>query len=105
MNWFLFYSDYKIIIWFFIEWEYSYVWKFLRGLTLPYPDLYDKGYTSLGSQSNTLPNPNLAKKNGTFEPAFKLQDGALERAGRGKKASWFVSPKSQYCLVKYLFKR
>ena len=96
MNWFLFYSNYKII-WFFIEWEYSYVWKFLRGLTLPYPDLYDKGYTSLGSLSNTLPNPNLAKKNGTFEPAFKLQDGALERAGRGKKGSWFVSPKSQYC--------
>ena len=72
---------------YFIEWEYSYVWNFLRGLTLPYPDLYDKGYTSLGSQSNTSPNPNLANKNGTFEPAFKLQDGALERAGRGKKAS------------------
>ena len=69
-----------------LEWEYANVWKFLRGLTLPYPDLYDKGYTSLGGKSNTVPNPNLALKDGKFQPAFKLEDGNLERAGRGKRA-------------------
>ena len=74
----------------FLEWEYSYVWNFLRGLTLPYPDLYDKGYTSLGSRSNTSPNPNLATNDGKYQPAFKLQDGSLERAGRGKKVPWYL---------------
>merc|ERR1712107_420103 len=61
-----------------LDWEYTFVWKFLRGLTLPYPDLYDKGYTSLGGRSNTVPNPNLATKDGQFQPAFKLEDGNLE---------------------------
>ena len=68
-----------------LDWEYKHVWMFLRGLTLPYPVLYDQGYTSLGSRTNTLPNPNLAIANGKFRPAYDLEDGSLERAGRGKK--------------------
>ena len=31
-----------------INWEYEHVWLFVRGLFLPYPKLYDEGYTSLG---------------------------------------------------------
>ena len=72
-----------------IHWKYSDVWTFIRGLTIPYPTLYDNGYTSLGSRSNTLPNPNLAftddKGRKLYKPAYELQDGSLERAGRIKK--------------------
>jgi FAD synthetase len=71
-----------------LEWEYKQVWTFLRGLTLPYPTLYDHGYTSLGNKRNTCPNPNLAisaddLENTKFKPAYQLEDGSLERAGRG----------------------
>ena len=48
-----------------------------------------QGYTSLGSLSNTIPNPALRNPDGTFRPAHALQDGALERQGRtsGKHSS------------------
>lgn len=69
-----------------MDWNYQHVWTFLRGLTLPYPILYDQGYTSLGAKTNTCPNPHLAIPNSNqFKPAYELLDGSLERAGRGKK--------------------
>ena len=71
-----------------LDWEYQDVWSFLRGLSLPYPRLYDQGYTSLGGRSNTSPNPDLIfideKGVQKFKPAYDLQDGSQERAGRGE---------------------
>lgn len=65
-----------------LDWSYSHVWTFLRGVGLPYCTLYDEGYTSLGDTQNTLPNPALRLSDGSYAPAYKLEDGSLERAGR-----------------------
>jgi len=73
-----------------LPWRYQDIWKFLRGLSIPYPGLYDKGYTSLGSPDNTEPNPALryTDERGVvqYHPAYMLEDGSLERQGRKKKA-------------------
>ena len=69
-----------------LHWDYHHVWIFLRGLTLPYPIYYDQGYTSLGGIHNTSPNPNLVQDDGLkAKPAYELEDGTLERAGRISK--------------------
>lgn len=84
-----------------LQWTYSDVWNFLRCPLLrsgtssappyvggfqhgvPYCKLYDQGYTSLGSQYNTVPNPTLKMPNDlSYKPAYLLTDGSLERAGR-----------------------
>jgi len=69
-----------------LSWSYSNIWTFLRSLSLPYPNLYDNGYTSLGSPTNTVPNPALAytteKGEKRFKPAYELEKQELERQGR-----------------------
>lgn len=70
---------------------------------VPYCLLYDQGYTSLGSTFNTLPNPELRVEEeegegevgtvgdgtakGRWKPAYMLQDGTMERAGRVENSS------------------
>ncbi|BGP30392.1 3'-phosphoadenosine 5'-phosphosulfate sulfotransferase [Rhodotorula toruloides] len=105
-----------------LDWSYGDVWAFLRAETLTLGDggggkeekrrglewceLYDYGYTSLGSTHNTFPNPLLratasgpisrpssptgsAAKGvgqlqplGGWRPAWELEDESAERAGR-----------------------
>ncbi|EFJ40692.1 hypothetical protein VOLCADRAFT_99481 [Volvox carteri f. nagariensis] len=65
-----------------IDWTYHDVWVFLRATHVPYCSLYDHGYTSLGGTGNTLPNSALRSSDGSYEPAYKLADGRLERVGR-----------------------
>jgi FAD synthetase len=65
-----------------LDWGYGDVWRFLKIGALPYCTLYDRGYTSLGSPSTTLPNAALQRGDGTFAPAHELADGRLERQGR-----------------------
>jgi len=52
---------------------------------LPYCSLYDEGYTSLGTVLDTLPCPALARDDGSFHPAYTLEDWDQERAGRTRK--------------------
>lgn len=69
-----------------LYWNYGHVWHFLRNYNLPYCNLYDEGYTSLGKISDTRPNPALRRSDSTEEvyfPAYMLEDWSLERAGRG----------------------
>lgn len=74
-----------------LEWSYQDIWTYLQVLKIPYCVLYDQGfeirdsdfrYTSLGSTTNTQPNPKLQRSDGTFSPAYCLEDGSFERLGR-----------------------
>ncbi|WWC85694.1 uncharacterized protein L201_000560 [Kwoniella dendrophila CBS 6074] len=67
-----------------LHWTYADVWDFLLELKVPYCSLYDEGFTSLGSTTNTSPNPLLRNPNtkSGWDPAYKLKDASQERAGR-----------------------
>ncbi|KAL4424331.1 hypothetical protein ABPG75_001632 [Micractinium tetrahymenae] len=65
-----------------LEWSYHDVWGFLQLAAVPYCCLYDQGYTSLGSVSNTERNSALRLEDGSYAPAHMLPDARLERAGR-----------------------
>lgn len=70
-----------------VRWSYADVWRFLRRYELPYCSLYDQGYTSLGRRHNTVPNPALKRPDGSYLPAWMLEDATMERAGRADKKS------------------
>lgn len=68
-----------------LNWSYSEIWDFLREFELPYCDLYNRGFSSLGSPSRTKPNPKLTKLvdgQVTYLPAYALIDQSSERGTR-----------------------
>lgn len=69
-----------------LDWKYSDIWNFILNCKIPYCNLYNLGYTSLGSTTNTIPNPYLKSSQccgtKTHLPAYMLQDGSKERSGR-----------------------
>jgi FAD synthetase len=58
--------------------------QFIRHLQIPFCELYNRGFTSLGGVTNTRPNPALALGGDTskFRPAYELRDDDEERLGR-----------------------
>lgn len=70
-----------------IDWHYADIWAFIRHLKIPYCVLYDRGFTSLGGTSDTLPNPALAidVSANLYRPAYELVRDEEERKGRVKK--------------------
>ncbi|XP_039133425.1 FAD synthase [Dioscorea cayenensis subsp. rotundata] len=73
-----------------LDWSYRDVWAFISTSKVQYCSLYDKGYTSIGSIYDTVPNPLLCtidslSNTEKFKPAYLLSDGRLERAGRARK--------------------
>ncbi|XP_069949334.1 FAD synthase isoform X2 [Cherax quadricarinatus] len=85
-----------------LNWKYNNVWDFIRGLYLPYCSLYDRGYTSLGSQDNTLPNPLLETKDRIgqvmYLPAYQLKQYNMERKELQHLHSLFKSS-STICFI------
>ncbi|KAL1889249.1 3'-phosphoadenosine 5'-phosphosulfate sulfotransferase [Sporothrix stenoceras] len=83
-----------------IDWHYAEIWAFIRHFDIPFCQLYNRGFTSLGGTTDTRPNPVLAKKakganadadndSGSstptsFRPAYELMDDDEERLGRGR---------------------
>ena len=85
-----------------LDWSYQDVWIFLRFFDVDYCELYNQGYTSIGTKSTSNPNP-LLRKGSTadvaslteieeeeeeemmYHPAYMLADGSQERAGRVAK--------------------
>lgn len=62
--------------------------QFLIHLGVPYCELYDHGYTSLGGTTDTHPNPALkgVGEGGevAYRPAHELEDDDQERLGRDR---------------------
>ncbi|KAI0478608.1 hypothetical protein GGR56DRAFT_330164 [Xylariaceae sp. FL0804] len=69
-----------------IDWHYREIWGFIRALEIPYCELYDMGYTSLGGTDDTHPNPALRLKGSSdgFRPAYELMEDDEERLGRDR---------------------
>ena len=67
-----------------LDWEYNDIWNFLRLFEIPYCKLYDQGYTSIGSKTNTIPNDALKVTESKYKPAYMLEDTTTERAGSRK---------------------
>lgn len=67
-----------------LNWSYDDIWEYIDYYQIPYCSLYDRGYTSIGSISRTIPNPKLLKADGSYGYARELHDEAFERSGRLK---------------------
>ncbi|KPM35351.1 hypothetical protein AK830_g11227 [Neonectria ditissima] len=69
-----------------IDWHYVEIWAFIRHLEIPFCELYNRGFTSLGGVTDTRPNPALAVGNDAthFRPAYELRDDDEERLGRDR---------------------
>jgi len=71
-----------------IFFDYHDVWKYLLDNNVQYCNLYDNGYTSIGTINNTLPNPALKYTENNkikYYPAYKLKNPSDERKGRINK--------------------
>jgi FAD synthetase len=63
-----------------LEWTNKDVWNYILGNKIEYCSLYDKGFSSIGTKKNTIPNPLLTKKDGISHPS--ILDDKQERYGR-----------------------
>nr|AGU68133.1 FAD synthetase [Strigomonas oncopelti] len=64
------------------HWTFRCVWRYITDHDIPYCCLYEKGYTSIGSPSTTSPNYLLKNEDGTYSPAWRLEEPGAERSGR-----------------------
>lgn len=68
-----------------LNWNYHDVWEYLELLQLPVCSLYTHGYTSIGTKSDTVPNPLLYdQKKHEYIHAKHLTDESNERCGRNQ---------------------
>lgn len=65
-----------------LSWTFNDVWEYTMSNKIPFCDLYQRGYTSLGHCKVTSPNSRLQKQDGSYAPAWTLSTQDEERAGR-----------------------
>lgn len=70
-----------------LNYSYSDVWTFLREFKVPYCQMYDQGFTSIGDKDKTIRNVRLQYQNNDtglieYKPAYLLDDEQSERDGR-----------------------
>lgn len=66
-----------------LHWNYHQIWEFILKENIPYCNLYDIGYTSLGSTFNTHQNPKLYdEERKEYRRAHELREAKDERSGR-----------------------
>lgn len=69
-----------------LNWTYQQVWDVIRDLSIPYCNLYNQGYSSIGTKVNTYKNSKLIhhKEDGScvFLPPWSLSDSKHERLCR-----------------------
>jgi FAD synthetase len=70
-----------------LNYSYKDVWNFLREFKVPYCQMYDQGFTSLGDKEKTIRNVTLQYQNNDtglmeYKPAYLLEDEMSERHGR-----------------------
>ncbi|EPY24065.1 FAD synthetase [Strigomonas culicis] len=64
------------------DWTFKSIWKYINQHHIPFCSLYEQGYTSIGSPSNTSPNCLLKREDGSYSPAWYLEEMSSERSGR-----------------------
>lgn len=69
-----------------LNWSYAQVWMFIKELDLPYCDLYNQGYSSLGTRDDTKKNSSLLRLDDRgkpyYLPAWNLKKSNEERMSR-----------------------
>ena len=70
-----------------LNYSYNDVWAFLREFKVPYCQMYDQGFTSIGDKEKTMRNVRLQYQNNDtglieYKPAYLLDDEMTERDGR-----------------------
>ena len=84
-----------------LDWSYSDVWDFFLFAKIPYSELYDEGYTSLGSLTDTLKNPMLLRRlpdgHACYDPAYLLEDELQERLGRVERSGVVNKLSQMHC--------
>ncbi|KAK8795631.1 hypothetical protein WA158_000288 [Blastocystis sp. Blastoise] len=64
-----------------LDWTYGEVWLFIDIFNIPYCQLYNLGYSSIGKKGNTIPNPLLQTSTG-YAHANTLKEWDNERLSR-----------------------
>lgn len=66
------------------HWSTKDVWRYIHQNQVPWCNLYEQGYSSIGLKSSTRRNPLLmCEVSGNYKPAWLLDGDHLERHGRG----------------------
>ena len=70
-----------------LNYSYGDVWTYLKEFKVPYCQMYDQGFTSLGCKERTIRNIKLQYQNDDtgsieYKPAYLLDDEMSERDGR-----------------------